>query len=182
MALIFNIHVSILHSRMEWLNENIVHILNVARSLLFQLNVSLHFWGEYVLTAVYLINRLPSPLLFNQSPYEKLYQKPHSLQHIRVFGCECYATVVQPKQKFFPRATRCIFLGYLHNQKGYKLLDLISNQFIVSRDVTFNENIFPLMISELNHSLNTDSASSSLHPPLLPNLAIDSTTLPNINF
>ena len=36
------------------------HILEVARSLMFSTNVPKFFWGEAVLTAAYLINRMPS--------------------------------------------------------------------------------------------------------------------------
>jgi hypothetical protein len=35
-------------------------------------------------------------------------------------------------------------VGYPNGIKGYKLYDLTKKQFFVSRDVTFEENIFPL--------------------------------------
>jgi len=74
--------------------------------------------GECVLTATYIINRLPSPLLKNKSPFELLYNQPPSLSQLKTFGCMCYATVVSPKQKFDPRARQCIFIGYPHRQKA----------------------------------------------------------------
>ncbi|KAG5556472.1 hypothetical protein RHGRI_006920 [Rhododendron griersonianum] len=119
------------------------HILVVARALRFQANLPLRFWGECVLTAVYLINRLPTPLLSNKSPYELFHNKPPTFNHIKVFGCLCYATVIHPLHKFDSRARRCIFVGYPIGQKGYKLYDLHTHQFFVSRDVYFHENIFP---------------------------------------
>lgn len=100
------------------------HILNVARSLLFQSRIPLHFWGECVLMAVYLINQLPLPILSIKSPFQILYNRPPSLDNLKVFGCQCYATVVHYKYKFDPHATICIFMGYPHGQKGYKLYDL----------------------------------------------------------
>jgi len=62
------------------------HLLEVARALMFQANLPQYFWGESVLTAVYLINRFPTPLLQNKSPFELLYKERPSYAHLRVFG------------------------------------------------------------------------------------------------
>ncbi|KAL0382473.1 UNVERIFIED_CONTAM: Retrovirus-related Pol polyprotein from transposon RE2 [Sesamum calycinum] len=60
-------------------------------------------------------------------------------------GCLYYATNVNPnKDNFDPRAFNCIFIGYSQNHKGYKLYHQDNKIIFTSRDVLFNEDVFPL--------------------------------------
>jgi len=49
------------------------HIVETTRSLLLSAFVPSEFWGEAVLTAVSLINTIPSSHSSSLSPFEKLY-------------------------------------------------------------------------------------------------------------
>ncbi|GJX05344.1 ribonuclease H-like domain-containing protein [Tanacetum coccineum] len=93
--------------------------------------------------------RLPSSVLNRKSPYEMIYKKCPTLSHLRVFGCLCFATIVNNNDKFSSRSEKCVMIGYSNFKKGYRLYNLDKHQFIFSRDVKFFENIFPFKDSEI---------------------------------
>ncbi|RVW54669.1 Copia protein [Vitis vinifera] len=125
------------------------HLLEVARCLMFSSNVPNYFWGEAILTATYLINRMPSRVLTFQSPRQLfLKQFPHthaasSDLPLKVFGCTAFVHVYpQNRSKFAPRANKCIFLGYSPTQKGYKCYSPTNKRFYTTMDVSFFEHVF----------------------------------------
>lgn len=100
------------------------HVLNVARAIRFQADIPIRFWGGCVLSAVYLINRLPTPTLQGKSPYEVFYKKKPKLDHHRTIGCLCFATTLIRKDKFSPKANACVLMGYSLTKKGYLLYNI----------------------------------------------------------
>ncbi|XP_075087862.1 uncharacterized protein LOC142169840 [Nicotiana tabacum] len=72
-----------------------------------------------------------------------LHGKVPKIEHLKVFGCLCYASVLPRENKFVARAKRTVFMGYSETQKGYRLYDLESQLFFASRDMSFKEDIFP---------------------------------------
>ena len=74
------------------------HLLEITRALIFQMNVPKSFWGEVVLTATYLINRLASQILNYSSPIETLsrfFPKFDSYSHLspKIFGCVAFVHI-----------------------------------------------------------------------------------------
>ncbi|KAG8495219.1 hypothetical protein CXB51_012817 [Gossypium anomalum] len=154
------------------------HLLEVARSLKFQSNMPSKFWGECVLAACFIINRLPTPLLSWKSPFEVFYKKLPDLSCLKVFGCLCYATTPRYSDKFSPKAIPSVFMGYSAVQKGYVLFNLHTKTFFVNRDVIFHEDIFPFKFpvespfffptSDNTMFLDLDDSVPHLPPPIAP--------------
>lgn len=130
-------------------------------------------------------------MLHGVSPYEKLHNAAPSLEHTRTMGCLCYVTEPNPSNKFSPRAIPIASMGYSSTQKGYKLYDLHSHLFFVSRDVHFRENLFPFQSSSTTPSIpqssdmssyffDSDSAPS-LSEPTSSNSSLSSISPPHIS-
>ena len=116
------------------------HILEVARSLMFTMNVPKFLWSEAVMTATYLINRMPSRVMGMKSPCEMLMGENTFLVPPKVFGCTCFVRDHRPSVgKLDPRAVKCIFIGYASGKRGYKCWSPSERRTFVSMDVTFRE-------------------------------------------
>jgi hypothetical protein len=114
------------------------HLLEKTRALILQNNVPKKFWSDAILTATYLINRLPSPSLNNLSPLEILKGRKIDLEHIRVFGCTCFVHIKRI-DKLDKNSVKTVFLGYSSTKKGYKCFDPEQHKLYISRDVVFME-------------------------------------------
>ena len=146
------------------------HLLEVARALLYHSKLPTTYWGECILTATYLINRLLNSVLNNKTPFETLHHLPPTYSHLRSFECLCFPTLKTYKDKFDPRSTPHIFVGYPCNTKGYKVLDLSTKKIHISRDATFHENAFSFALSECNSSFSTVLRALHVDPHMLKSI------------
>ncbi|KAJ9700761.1 hypothetical protein PVL29_006195 [Vitis rotundifolia] len=117
------------------------HLVETARTILLHSNVPFRFWGDAVLTACYLINRMPSSILHDQIPHSLLFpDQPLYFLPPRVFGCTCFVHILTPGQdKLSAKAMKCLFVGYSRLQKGYRCYSLETHRYFISADVTFFE-------------------------------------------
>ncbi|KAM1582901.1 hypothetical protein ACFX10_030579 [Malus domestica] len=92
--------------------------------------------------AVYLLNRCPTKALKKTTPFEEYNGRKPGIAHLKVFGSLCYVHIPSNLiHKLEENCHKCIFVGYGASEKGYRLYDPISRKIILSRDVTFDENV-----------------------------------------
>jgi hypothetical protein len=116
--------------------------LEIGLTLLAHSHISIHYWVDAFLTAVHLINQLPSSVLHHTSHFFQLYHKEPDYQHLKVFECKCYPLLCPlGLHKLQCRSKPCIFLSY--NFASYKCHDPITNNVYLSRHVVFDEHSFP---------------------------------------
>jgi transposase InsO family protein len=147
------------------------HIAETGLSLLAQSHLSNKYWVDAFLTAIYLINRMPTPVLHNNSPYFTLFQRHPDYTTLRSFGCACFP-LLRPynSHKLSFRSKKCIFLGYSTNQKGYRCLDPTSHRVYISRHVVFDETKFP---AQDGVSASTPQAAAlPVSSPSLPGISV----------
>ena len=137
------------------------HIMNVAQALRFLANLPIEFWGECALTVAYLINRTPSSILHGKTPYEVLFEIKPTYDHIKIFGCLCYAHNLQrQKDKFGPRSRKFVFIRYPNGKKRWKVYDVESGDVFVSRDIIFYEETFPFSKERENQAANPSQSQT----------------------
>ena len=96
------------------------------------------FWGEAELTATFLINLTPTKALKeSKTPYELWHTKKPKLRYLKVFGSTVYIHNKTRKGKFDEKSMKGILVGYEPN--GYKVWDVVKEDFVVVRDVIVDE-------------------------------------------
>jgi hypothetical protein len=136
----------------------------------------LKYWDQAFLAATYLINRTPSKVIEHSTPLEKLLKMQVDYNSLRVFGCACWPNL-RPynSHKLAFRSKQCAFLGYRNLHKGFKCLDIAFGRIYISRDVVFDESIFPF--SKLNPNAGARLRSELL---LLPQDLLNPSTLGSV--
>ncbi|KAL2243923.1 UNVERIFIED_CONTAM: Retrovirus-related Pol polyprotein from transposon TNT 1-94 [Sesamum indicum] len=120
-------------------------LLDKVRCMLISFRLPKSFWGEAILTAVYLINWSPFVPLSGKTPDFMWTGRKSDISYLHVFGCSAF--VHQNLDKLEPRTVKCVFIGYPEGTKGYRLWVRSQPGFkvLISRDVTFNENELPCL-------------------------------------
>jgi histone deacetylase 1/2 len=146
------------------------HIVETGLTLLGQCKAPFRFWNYAFDTSVYLINRMPTLVLVNQSPFDCLFQRPPAYHFLRTFGCLCFP-FLRPynNHKLNFRSSPCVYFGYSSSHLGYRCFDIESHRMYISRHVRFHEHVFPFDNSE-----HITQVSAQNHTPspatILPNL------------
>jgi hypothetical protein len=152
--------------------ERIIRTINnVIRTLLIQASLPECYWVEGLYTVMYLLNHLPAKTISAVCPHVALFGSASSYEHLRVFGCACYPNIAATApHKLAPWSTRCVFLDYSTDHKGYRCLDLSTDHLIISCHVVFDEESFPLAVSlnltGLDFLCETGSPVSTIGTPV----------------
>nr|AAX96287.1 retrotransposon protein, putative, Ty1-copia sub-class [Oryza sativa Japonica Group]AAX96336.1 retrotransposon protein, putative, Ty1-copia sub-class [Oryza sativa Japonica Group]ABA92593.1 retrotransposon protein, putative, Ty1-copia subclass [Oryza sativa Japonica Group] len=129
-------------------NRTLTEMVN---AMLDTAGLSKEWWGEAVLTACHVLNKIPMKHK-EVTPFEEWERKKLNLSYLRTWGCLAKVNVpIAKKRKLGPNTVDCVFLGYAIHSVGYKFLivnsrvpDMHVGTIIESRDATFFENEFPM--------------------------------------
>ncbi|GJT49950.1 retrovirus-related pol polyprotein from transposon TNT 1-94 [Tanacetum coccineum] len=132
-------------------------------AMLISSGMSQDMWGEAILTATYLLNKIPRKEK-EETPYELWMGRKPSYQYLRVWGCLAKVAVPTPKaQKIGPKSVDCIFIGYAKKSTAYRFIvhesknpDIQKNTIMESRNASFFENIFPCLSKGTGSSSRLD--------------------------
>jgi hypothetical protein len=114
-------------------------VVGMARTLLKQRGMSAVFWGEAMVTAVYILNRSPTKALNGRTPYEAWHGRKSAVSHLRVFGCLAFGKELGHIGKLDDMSTLGVFIGYAEGSKTYRILDPGTQCVCITRDVVFDE-------------------------------------------
>src|SRR3954465_2276495 len=141
-------------------------LTDLVNAMLDTSGLSKVWWGEAIITACHVLNRVPTK---NKTitPFEEWERKRLKLSYLRTWGCLAKVNVPIPKKrKLGPKTVDCVFLGYASRSIGYRFLIVKSEVFdmhvgtiMESNDATFFEDIFPMKETPSSSNLEIPTLS-----------------------
>ena len=114
-------------------------IAKMAQSMLKGKGLPNKFWVDAINSTIYILNRSPTKVVRNKTPFEAWNKRKPVVNHLKVFWCIAYALVSHERDKFDEKGEKLIFIGCSNESKGYRLFNPKTNKLVVARDVVFDE-------------------------------------------
>jgi transposase InsO family protein len=97
-------------------------LIDMARLMLSEYNISHSFWGETINVACYYSNRLYCHPILEKTPYEILNGRNPNIAYFEDFGCKCYIMKKDTRlSKFEKKCDEGFLLGYSTTSKAYRV-------------------------------------------------------------
>jgi hypothetical protein len=94
--------------------------MDMVRSMMSHSKLPDFLLGGALKAAVYILNRVPSKVV-PKTPFELFKGWKPSQNHLCIWGCEAEVKIYDPNaSKLIPKTTRCYFIGYPNNAKGFR--------------------------------------------------------------
>ena len=143
-------------------NRTLKEMMN---AMLLSSGLSDNMWGEAVLSACFVLNRIPHKRL-DKTPYELWKGHAPNLSYLKVWGCLAKVPFSALKKSTVGAKTfDCIFIGYAQNSVVYRFMCLNDKTINEFRDLEFFEHVL-----SLKQSLFIPSLSGRMQDPKNPSI------------
>lgn len=134
--------------------------LNAIRTMLNESGLPENFWGEALLSFVYVWNRVVHKS-FERTPFELYGGKVPSVRHLRIFGSTVFVGVPKQKRtKLDMRAEKGILVGYALQTKGYRVYISERDKVVETINVKIEENFESRAVQNIVPLNNFDESES----------------------
>ncbi|KAJ7308421.1 hypothetical protein JRQ81_008967 [Phrynocephalus forsythii] len=114
-------------------------LLEMAAAMLVDAELPGRFWPDAIMTAAFLLNRLPVDGT-SEVPYELWNGRAPVMDDLRVFGSLAYAYIPKTERHpLDPKREETVFLGYAARFKCYKVMNLATGEFCTRTVDYFDE-------------------------------------------
>ena len=141
-------------------------LMPVVRTVVADASADPTFWGEAMMTAAHVVNRMPTSANTNHmSPFQVRFNRIPSITHFQPWGITAYVRRTSQQTKVMPRADVGMFVGYGHDvtkEKGWRVYLPRKKAVVTSTSVAFHRSLAE-SIQQRDASLRSTSLPQQHH-------------------